>query len=100
MKNKMCVLKNEYELNHKECLDCNGNNQDCDKYISREGVEKETTQFIQRIDDGELLKRNEDNTYSFINSKMDKPFKYSYETLINDIKFKGKFRKLNLENLI
>ena len=40
--------------------------------------------YIERIDDSELLKKNKNGTYSFVNSNMSTPHEYSYETLITD----------------
>jgi len=54
-------------------------------------MEKNKPKLIERIDDGELFKRNKDGTYSMMKSMMENPFKYTYETLIEE-KYKGHFR--------
>ena len=51
--------------------------------------------YIERIEDKELLKKNKNGTYSFVNSEMFTPHEYSYETLINDKK--GSFKPTNLK---
>ena len=43
---------------------------------------------IRRKDDGEVLERNKDGTYSFVNVKIQPKFKYKYESLINTGQFK------------
>lgn len=53
--------------------------------------------LIERIEDGELLKLNEDGTYSFINSIMAAPYKYTYERLMEDKRAKGYFREVKIE---
>ena len=54
-------------------------------------MEKNKPKLIQRIDDGELLKLNEDKeTYSFVKSEMAEPFRYTYNVLMKS--YKGKFR--------
>jgi len=56
-------------------------------------MEKNKPTLIERIDDGELLRLNDDNkTYSFINSKMGEPFRYTYEVLMKH--YQKRFREL------
>ena len=48
--------------------------------------------YIRRLDDGELLKIDRwDLKYSFINSRMATPHKYSFELLMYDPRYKGSF---------
>lgn len=48
--------------------------------------------YIKRKDDGELLRLNRrDLTYSFINSQMSKPYKYTFELLMYDKRYRGSF---------
>ena len=54
------------------------------------------TNLIERIDDGELLKKNKNGTYSFINSLMDEPFEYDYDSLMESPEYKGYFRDLEI----
>ena len=42
---------------------------------------------IRRKDDGEILERNRNGTYSFVKSLMADRYRYSYESLMNTGKF-------------
>jgi len=62
---------------------------------------------IMRVDDGEILEKNDNATYSFVNSNMYNPYSWSYEELINI--HKGKFialwdgepkKNINLEGMV
>ena len=49
-------------------------------------------EYIRRIDDGELFRINrQDLKYSMVNSMMAKPYKYSFELLMHDPRYKGYF---------
>ena len=48
-------------------------------------------ELIRRIDDGQMLRRNADNTYSFVDSEMGEPYKYTFERLMDDPRCKGAF---------
>lgn len=58
-------------------------------YISKLYIPKDEfyPKQIARKDDGELLDRNKDGTYSFNNSMMEPKYKYPYEVLMNSGKF-------------
>lgn len=53
--------------------------------------------MIERIDDGELLIRNDDNTYSFVKNYSYEPFRYAYDVLMKHADCKGKFRGLEIK---
>ncbi len=53
---------------------------------------KRLPNFIERISDGEIFVRNEDETYSLHNDMMATPYKWTYDRLLNDRRCNGDFR--------
>ncbi len=55
---------------------------------------KKVPKLVERVDDGEILRLNGDGkTYSFVNSHMHTPHRYTHQRLFRDQRSTGKFRE-------